>query len=157
MKKQLDGLTDKAVGKRQREEITSLNEKLENISLNYDFESSYQRGLTEASERQTASEKGFNIYKTDKEFEAKMKEFGETDDGGFRTASGYRSGAGDIYINDAAARRLKDISVGQHELLHGVTAKQLEGRGKADKDQIITDFKSELSDKELKVVSFSDI
>ncbi len=145
LQKQIDRATDKAIVKKQREEITSINEALEDISLNQDFESAYQRGLTEASERQVASDKGFNVYKTDKEFEAKMKEFGENDPDGFRSASGYRSGAGDIYINDAAARRVKDISVGQHELLHGITAKQMEGRGQADKDQLITDFKKELT------------
>jgi len=153
LQKQIDNSTDKAIVKRQREEITKLDKALEDISTSYDFESAYQRGLDEAQEIQVASDKGFNIYKTDKEFEAKMKEFGEKDDGGFRTASGYRSAAGDIYINDAAARRLKDISVGQHELLHGITAKQLEGRGKASQDQLITDFKSYLTPAEAEVVN----
>lgn len=153
LQKELDGLPDKAIGKRQREEITKINEALEDISLNENFETAYQRGLDEAQERQVAADKGFNIYKTDKEFAAKMKEFGEVDEDGFKFSSGYyRSPDGAIHINDAAARRLKDISVGQHELLHGITAKQLEGRGQAFKDQLILDFKKQLPKEQLKIL-----
>ena len=153
LQQELDGLPDKAIGKRQREEITKINEALEDISLNENFETAYQRGLDEAQERQVAAGKGFNIYKTDKEFETKMKEFGHTDKDGFKLSSGYyQSPDGSIHINDAAARRLKDISVAQHELLHGVTAKQLEGRGQAFKDQLIRDFKKQLPKEQLKIL-----
>ena len=152
LQKQIDGVSDKALVKKQREEITEIDKKLEVISLTENFENAYQRGLQETEERQEASDKGFTIYKTDKEFEAKMKEFGEEDDAGFRSSAGYISATGDVFINDAAARRLKDISVGQHELLHGVTAKQLKGRGQAFKDQLILDFKKQLPKEQLKIL-----
>jgi hypothetical protein len=161
LQKQIDGVSDKALVKKQREEITEIDKKLEVISLTENFETAYQRGLQETKERQEASNKGFTIYKTDEEFKAKMKEFGEEDikvvngkkiDEGFKGTSGYISATGDVFINDAAARRLKDISVGQHELLHAVTAKQLQGKGQAFKDQLILDFKKQLPKEQLKIL-----
>ena len=134
LQKQLDGLPDKAIGKRQREEITAIDKQLEDISTTYNFESAYQRGLVEAEEKQKLSKKGFNILKTDEEFKAKMEEFGLEDievvdgkkvDGGFKNTGGYIDTEGNIWINDAAARRMKEISVGQHELLHGIVGKQI--------------------------------
>ena len=148
LQKQIDKATDKALVKRQREEITAINSKLEDLSVNYNFESAFEAGLEQARETTEASGKSFTEFNSSKEFEAKMKELGEQDDAGFKGTSGYIDKDGNIYINREAAKNLKDISVGQHELLHGVTAKQL---GKVD-PETIQEFKNSLTNRELKVV-----
>ena len=152
LQKQLDTLGDKALGKRQREEITAIDQQLEDISLTYNFETQYQRGIQKAKDIAEASGKGFQIIEDADAFEAKMKELGVDDDKGFRSTPGYIHTDGNIYINDAIARDLKQIGVGQHELLHGITGKQLQGITGEAKTKLIEDFKSNLSKKELDAI-----
>ena len=154
LQKQLDSLTDKALGKRQREEITAIDKQLEDISLTYNFETQYQRGLQKAKDIAEASGKGFQIIEDPDEYAAKMQELGQQDqnEDGFRSEPGYIHTDGNIYINDAVARDLKQIGVGQHELLHGITGKQLQGITGEAKAKLIEDFKKNLSKKELAAI-----
>jgi hypothetical protein len=152
LQKQLDTLEDKALGKRQREEITTIDKQLEDISLTYNFETQYQRGIQKSKDIAEASGKGFEIIEDSDAFEAKMKELGQQDEKGFRSTPGYIHTDGNIYINDSVAKDLKQIGVGQHELLHGVTGKQLQGITGEAKTKLIEDFKSNLSKKELDAI-----
>jgi hypothetical protein len=77
-----------------------------------------------------------------------MKELGEQDDAGFRATSGYIDKDGNIYINKEGAKTLRDISVGQHELLHGVMAKQLGSVA----PKTVQEFKKSLSKSELDIL-----
>ena len=81
-----------------------------------------------------------------------MKELGQEDDQGFRSTPGYIDGQGNIYINDSVARDLKQVGVAQHELLHGITGKQLQGITGEAKTKLIDDFKKQLSKKELDAI-----
>jgi hypothetical protein len=148
LQKQVDKATDKAIVKKQREDITQINEQLEAISLQYNFESAFEAGLEQARETTEASGKSFTEFNSSKEFEAKMKELGEQDDAGFKGTSGYIDNGGNIYINREAAKNLRDISVGQHELLHGVVGKQLGNVA----PETVQGFKNSLTSKELQVV-----
>jgi hypothetical protein len=148
LQEQIDKATDKAIVKKQREEITQINERLESISLQYNFESAFEAGLEQARETTEASGKFFTEFNSSKEFEAKMKELGEQDDAGFKGTSGYIDNDGNIYINREAAKNLRDISVGQHELLHGVVGKQLGNVA----TETVQGFKNSLTNKELQVV-----
>ena len=148
LQEQIDKATDKAIVKKQREEITQINERLESISLQYNFESAFEAGLEQAREKTEASGKSFTEFNSSKEFEAKMKELGEQDDAGFKGTSGYIDNDGNIYINREAAKNLRDISVGQHELLHGVVGKQLGNVA----PETVQGFKNSLTNKELQVV-----
>jgi len=148
LQQQVDKATDKAIVKKQREDITQINEQLEAISLQYNFESAFEAGLEQARETTEASGKTFTEFNSSKEFEAKMKELGEQDDAGFKGTSGYIDNGGNIYINREAAKNLRDISVGQHELLHGVVGKQL---GNVS-PETVQGFKNSLTSKELQVV-----
>ena len=148
LQEQIDKATDKAIVKKQREEITQINERLESISLQYNFESAFEAGLEQARETTEASGKSFTEFNSSKEFEAKMKELGEQDDAGFKGTSGYIDNDGNIYINREAAKNLRDISVGQHELLHGVVGKQLGNVA----TETVQGFKNSLTNKELQVV-----
>ena len=148
LQKQIDKATDKAIVKKQREDITQINEQLEAVSLQYNFESAFEAGLEQAREKTEASGKSFTEFNSSKEFEAKMKELGEQDDAGFKGTSGYIDNDGNIYINREAAKNLRDISVGQHELLHGVVGKQLGNVA----SETVQGFKNSLTNKELQVV-----
>ncbi len=148
LQKEIDKATDKAVVKKQREDITAIDKQLETISLEYNFESAFEAGLEQAREKTEASGKSFTEFNSSKEFEAKMKELGEQDDAGFKGTSGYIDNDGNIYINKEAAKNLRDISVGQHELLHGVVGKQL---GNVS-SETVQGFKNSLTNKELQVV-----
>jgi len=148
LQKQIDKATDKAIVKKQREDITQINEQLEAVSLQYNFESAFEAGLEQAREKTEASGKSFTEFNSSKEFEAKMKELGEQDDAGFKGTSGYIDNDGNIYINREAAKNLRDISVGQHELLHGVVGKQLGNVA----PETVQGFKNSLTNKELQVV-----
>ena len=148
LQKQIDKATDKAIVKKQREDITQINEQLEAVSLQYNFESAFEAGLEQAREKTEASGKSFTEFNSSKEFEAKMKELGEQDDAGFKGTSGYIDNDGNIYINREAAKNLRDISVGQHELLHGVVGKQIGNVA----PETVQEFKNSLTNKELQVV-----
>ena len=148
LQKQIDKATDKSIVKKQREDITQINEQLEAISLQYNFESAFEAGLEQAKQATESSGKSFTEFNSSKEFEAKMKDLGEQDDAGFRTTSGYIDGDGNIYINKEGAKTLRDISVGQHELLHGVVGKQLGNVG----GETVQQFKDSLSKSELDIL-----
>ena len=148
LQKQIDKATDKAIVKKQREDITQINEQLEAISLQYNFESAFEAGLEQAKGTTEASGKSFQEFENSQEFETKMKELGAQDDNGFRTTSGYIDGKGNIYINKEGAKTLRDISVGQHELLHGVMSKQLGNVG----GETVQQFKNSLSKSELDIL-----
>ena len=148
LQKQIDKATDKSIVKKQREDITQINEQLEAISLQYNFESAFEAGLEQAKQATESSGKSFTEFNSSKEFEAKMKDLGEQDDAGFKTTSGYIDGDGNIYINKEGAKTLRDISVGQHELLHGVVGKQLGNVG----GETVQQFKDSLSKSELDIL-----
>jgi len=148
LQKQIDKATDKALVKKQREEITAINSSLEDLSVNYNFEAAYEAGVEQAREATEASGKSFTEFNSSKEFEAKMKELGQQDDAGFRATSGYIDKDGNIYINKEGAKTLRDISVGQHELLHGVMAKQLGSVA----PKTVQEFKKSLSKSELDIL-----
>ncbi len=148
LQKQIDKATDKAIVKKQREDITQINEQLEAVSLQYNFEAAFEAGLEQARKTTESSGKLFQEFENSKEFEAKMKELGEQDDAGFKTTSGYIDGNGNIYINKEGAKTLRDISVGQHELLHGVMGKQLGNVG----GETVQQFKDSLSKSELDIL-----
>ena len=148
LQKQIDQATDKSIVKKQREDITQINKELENISLQYNFKTAFEAGLEQARNTTEASGKSFTEFNSSKEFEAKMKELGEQDDAGFKTTSGYIDVNGNIYINKEGAKALRDISVGQHELLHGVMGKQLGNVG----GETVQQFKDSLSKSELDIL-----
>ena len=148
LQKQIDKATDKSIVKKQREDITQINEQLEAISLQYNFESAFEAGLEQAKETTESSGKLFQEFENSQEFETKMKELGEQDDSGFKTTSGYIDGDGNIYVNKEGAKTLRDISVGQHELLHGVMGKQLGNVG----GETVQQFKDSLSKSELDIL-----
>ena len=155
LQKQIDKATDKALVKRQRDEISALNEVLEEISVNENFEVAYERGLAETARRAEMSDKGFVLLTDQNEFAQAMKDLGQTDENNFEGTPGYIDKDGTIYINDKVARDLRQIGVSSHELLHGVTGKQIKALGLTaeQKADLVDDFKSRLSSKEFDVVA----
>ncbi len=155
LQKQIDKATDKALVKRQREEISAINEVLEEISVNENFEVAYERGLAETAKRAEMSDKGFILLTDKNEFAQAMRDLGQTDENNFEGTPGYDAPDGTIYINDEVARNLRQIGVSSHELLHGVTGKQIKALGLTaeQKADLVDDFKSRLSSKEFDVVA----
>ena len=153
LQKQIDKATDKALVKRQREEISAINEVLEEISVNENFEVAYERGLAETARRAEMSDKGFVLLTDPGDFNQAMKDIGITED--LSGTPGYIDTDGTIYINDKVARDLRQIGVSSHELLHGVTGKQIKALGLTaeQKADLVDDFKSRLSSKEFDVVA----
>jgi len=153
LQKQIDKATDKALVKRQREEISAINEVLEEISVNENFEVAYERGLAETARRAEMSDKGFVLLTDPADFNQAMKDIGITED--LSGTPGYNDIDGTIYINDKVARDLRQIGVSSHELLHGVTGKQIKALGLTaeQKADLVDDFKSRLSSKEFDVVA----
>ena len=153
LQKQIDKSTDKAIVKKQREEITELDKQLEDISRTYDFNTVYERGVAEAQARVEAEGKGFFREKTWKSFQAKMKEKGkDLSDEEAQRSAGFRFEDGDVLLNEEIIKDTKTIPTALHELLHGVTAKQLKITGQQS-ENLVKEFKQNLTKKEMNVLS----
>ena len=156
---------DKSLYKPQLDRISEINSELETVAFEQTKAKQLERNL-----KLTASASGdrnidYASFKNPEEFKKALEDRKVNSDqviaysrdgkklGVADVADGLYLdlGNGTILINEAVAENTGAISVGTHELLHDITKDRLK-KGNISSEQLVKDFRSILSDKEMSVV-----
>ena len=150
-KEVLDGerkaVNESSLTKTQEKRIKEIDARLEEVSSN----------ITDVVKEDRKAQ----VAESVKFAEREGKKFGlKTEAIGSKTEFGKRFGKeaaesdgfiqdGTIYINKEVAQETGAISVGSHELLHGILNKELKGK---DATKLVQDFRNQLNEKQLSVL-----
>ena len=156
---------DKSLYKPQLDRIQEINKELENVAFTETKANQLARNLRLSE--QVAGERNvkFKSFKDKEGYKKALEEEGVNVDDvvafdkegnaldvGDATDGLYiKTGDGTILINEEVAEKYGAVSVGTHELLHDITRKKL-AQGDVDVNELVKDFKSVLSTKEMAAV-----
>ena len=156
---------DKSLYKPQLDRISEINSELETVAFEQTKAKQLERNLNLTASSSGDRNIDYASFKNPEEFKKALEDRKVNSDevvaysrdgkklGVADVADGLYLdlGNGTILINEAVAENTGAISVGTHELLHDITKDRLK-KGNISSEQLVKDFKSILSDKEMSVV-----